>query len=101
MYRLLYTEEAKKNIEKLPEKKKRQIKDSVLRIAANPESGKRLSGDLKGLYSYRSGDYRIIYRVIHNEIIVLVLTVGHRQDVYNRLSRKISGLKGYSVNEEL
>jgi mRNA interferase RelE/StbE len=99
MYKLLYTEEAKDNIDKLTEKKKRQIKQAIERIASNPDSGKRLAGDLRGLYSYRSGDYRIIYRVIHNEITVLVLTVGQRQDVYERAARKFKGLRGFSVNE--
>ena len=92
MFRLLYTKEARDNIEKLTMKKKRQIKQGLERIATNPEIGKGLSGDLKGLYSHRSGDYRIIYRVIHNEITIIVLTVGQRQDVYDKLTRKSRGI---------
>lgn len=82
MYSVLYTQEAKKAIEGLSLKKKCQIKDAVERIAANPAIGKHLTGDLKGLLSYRSGDYRIIYRIYHKEITVIILTVGHRKDVY-------------------
>jgi len=99
MYKLIYTEEAKTNIDRLSGRKKRQLKQALERLILDPEAGKRLSGGLHGLYSYRSGDYRIIYRLIHNEITVLVLAVGHRQDVYEKLTRKIRGLKGYSVNE--
>lgn len=99
MHRLVYTEEAKSNIEKLPDRKKRQIKQAVERIALNPDAGKRLSGVLRGLYSYRSGYYRIIYRVIHNEIIVLVMTAGHRRDVYEKAVRKFKDLRGFGVNE--
>ena len=63
---------------------KRQIKNTVERIAASPEIGKRLTQELKGLLSYRSGDYRLIYRIPHKENLVLVLAVGHRKDVYRK-----------------
>jgi mRNA interferase RelE/StbE len=99
MFKLLYTKEVRDNIGKLILKKMRQIKQGLERIAVNPEIGKGLSGDLKGLYSYRSGDYRIIYRVIHNEVTIIVLTVGHKQDVYEKLTRKSRGISRYSVNE--
>jgi len=81
MYSVFYAREAKESIGRLSLKKKRQIKDAVERIAGNPEIGKYLTGDLKGLLSYRSGDYRIIYRIYYSEIMIIVLTVGHRKDV--------------------
>ena len=87
MYRLLYTKEAKTAIDRLPIKPKRQIKDAVERRAASPDIGKRLTQELKGLLSYRSGDYRLIYRISQEEI--LVLAVGHRKDVYRQTSRKL------------
>ena len=79
MYSILYAKEAKKSIEKLTLKKKRQIKEAIERIAENPEIGKHLTQELKGLLSYRSGTYRIIYRIHHKEITVLILTIGHRK----------------------
>jgi len=87
MFKVFYTKEAKTAIDKLPAKKKCQIKEAVERIAENPETGKHLTGELKGLLS--SGDYRIIYRIQHKEIIVVILTVGHRKDIYQRAGRKI------------
>jgi len=84
MYKLVYAKEAAAAITRLPAKKQRQIKDAVERIAQDPAIGKRLTHELKGLLSYRSGDYRIIYRVCHNEILVIILTVGHRKEVYER-----------------
>lgn len=89
MYNIAYTKEAKQRIDKLSLKKKLRIKEAVERIAQNPDIGKRLTYELTGLLSYRSGDYRIIYRIYHKEILVLVLTIGHRKDVYKKLSRKI------------
>lgn len=89
MYRILYTKEAKTAIDKLSLKKKCQLKDAIERIAENPEIGKHLTHELKGLLSYRSGNYRIIYRTYHKEILVVILTLGHRKDVYKQASRKL------------
>lgn len=88
MYKVLYTKEAKTAIEKLPLKKQRQVREAVERIARNPEIGKHLTQELKGLSSYRSEDYRIIYRIYHKEILVLILTIGHRKDIYKQISRR-------------
>lgn len=89
MFKIVYTKEAKKDIDKLSLKKKRQIKESIGRIAENSEIGKHLTRELKGFLSYRSGDYRIIYRVFHKDILVIILTIGHRKDIYKQISRKI------------
>ena len=88
MYKILYAKEAKTTIDKLVPKKKRQIKDAIERIAECPEIGKRLTYELKGLLSYRSGTHRIIYRVYHKEVMVLILTIGHRKNIYKHTSGK-------------
>ncbi|MFA7115275.1 MAG: type II toxin-antitoxin system RelE/ParE family toxin [Candidatus Omnitrophota bacterium] len=90
MYSVVYTKEAKTAIDKLSLKKKRQIKVAVERISQDPQVGKALTHELKGLFSYRSGDYRIIYNIRHSEILVIILTVGHRKDVYSKTVRKIN-----------
>jgi len=46
--------------------------------------GKPLSGNLASLYRYRIGDYRVIYQIFKNELIVVVVRVGHRKDVYEQ-----------------
>jgi mRNA interferase RelE/StbE len=52
-------------------------------ILKNPKSsGKPLTGDLKGLWRYRVGDYRIIAEIKDKEFIILVLHIGHRSVVY-------------------
>ena len=82
MYKVFYTEEAKTIIDGLSLKKKRQIKEATERIAQDPAIGKSLRHELASLLSYRSGDYRIIYRVYHGRLIIVILTIGHRKDVY-------------------
>ncbi len=44
--------------------------------------GHPLTGDRKGLWRYRVGDYRIVAAIEDDRFVVLVLTVGHRREVY-------------------
>jgi mRNA interferase RelE/StbE len=44
--------------------------------------GHALAGDRKGLWRYRVGDYRIVASIEDNHFVVLVVTVGHRREVY-------------------
>ncbi len=45
--------------------------------------GRALTGDLKGPWRYRVGDYRIVASIEENRFVVLVVTVGHRRAVYD------------------
>jgi len=51
-------------------------------LTLNPFQGKPLTGNKKGCYSLREGDYRIIYEVYLKYEIVHIIRVGHRRDVY-------------------
>ena len=56
------------------------------RIATNDDPrrfGKTLTKDLGGLWRYRVGDYRIVARIEDHRLFVLVVTVGHRREVYD------------------
>lgn len=44
--------------------------------------GKALTGNLKGYWRYRVGDYRIVCEIHDDEVIVLVVKVGHRREIY-------------------
>lgn len=44
--------------------------------------GKPLKADLAGLWRYRVGNYRIICRIVDQELVVLVLSAGHRKTIY-------------------
>jgi len=49
----------------------------------NPDHlGKPLAGNLKGLWSYRVGAFRIIYQIQREGRVVFIVTIGHRRDVY-------------------
>ncbi len=84
-YTIKFTEEAKKKIRKLDPSIKPVIKKAIESLAENPYRGKPLSYDLAGLFSLRTSDYRIIYRIKGEELLIIVITVGHRREVYKKL----------------
>ncbi len=53
-------------------------------LAENPLAGLVLKGDLRGIRRLRVGDYRVVYEVLDGELVVLVVRVAHRRDVYRR-----------------
>lgn len=81
-YRVVYAPEAAKRISRLDAALKERVREAIERLRARPELGKRLTGLLSDRWSYRVGDWRILYRIHRGELIVLILTVGHRRDVY-------------------
>ena len=59
-----------------------QIAKAIDRLAAQPELGEFLKGQWKGYRKYRTGRYRIIYRIEHARLIVYIITIDDRKDVY-------------------
>lgn len=62
------------------------------KLMRDPESfGKPLLGPLKGLYRLRVGDYRVVYAIKKDQVVVLVLKVGIRRDseVYEDMVRRL------------
>ena len=51
-------------------------------LKTNPYQGKKLKGRLAGDYSMRVGDYRIIYTIYKNKLIVYIIDLGHRKEIY-------------------
>jgi Txe/YoeB family toxin of toxin-antitoxin system len=74
-YRVRFTRQAEKDIEKLTAKLRTKLKDIVRnRLAIDPYSGKPLVGPLKGYYSVRlSYQDRIVYAIHDDELVVMVL----------------------------
>lgn len=53
-------------------------------LGLNPYRGSALKGDLTGLRRARVGSYRVIYEIQESQLVVLVVTVGYRREVYRR-----------------
>ena len=81
-YRLVIRRSAGKEIEALPPKDRRRVVTKIQGLAANPRPAgcEKLSGAEK--YRLRQGDYRILYEIVDLELIVTVVKVGNRRDVY-------------------
>ena len=81
-----FDERALKELKKLGRQAQREIlKYLDERIATEEDPrrfGKALRGELAGLWRYRVGDYRMICSLKEGQMLVLVLRVGHRRDVY-------------------
>ncbi len=54
------------------------------KLLSDPSCGKRLKGNLAAVWSFRTGDYRVLYTFNDSELVVLVLKVGHTRDIYER-----------------
>lgn len=81
-----FDERAFKELRKLGTQAQRDIisyLDERISSEADPRRfGKGLKADLAGLWRYRVGDYRILCQIRDRELLVLVVAVGHRRDIY-------------------
>ena len=59
-----------------------QLAKAIDRLGQHPELGGFLKGEWKGYRKYRSGRYRIVYRIEHHRLVVYILTIDNRKDVY-------------------
>ncbi len=82
MYKIEYTDSAKRDRPKLSSKAKLIIQDAInKKLATDPiRFGKPLRHNLKGLRSLRVSSYRVIYLV--KDDVVIVTNIRHRKDVY-------------------
>lgn len=60
----------------------RRIARAIDRIADDPDIGTPLRGQLKGLHKYRIGPYRVIYEIRRSRLVIVVIDIGHRKDIY-------------------
>ncbi len=81
-YNVLIKRSAAKELEVVPLKDRRRLIARIETLAENPrpEGVQKLSGEEK--YRLRQGDYRVLYEIVDEDLIVTVVRVGHRRDIY-------------------
>lgn len=86
-YKVEFARSARKEFERLPAKLQLKATEALKLLAQNPFSELLKVKKLKGadnLYRIRLGDYRVVYEIRNNELIVLVIKIGNRREVYKR-----------------
>jgi mRNA interferase RelE/StbE len=87
VWRVEFDADAARDLRKLGSVAERAILRFLRRRIATADDprrfGKSLTGDMKGLWRYRVGDYRIVASIEDQRFVVLVVTVGHRRQVYD------------------
>jgi len=85
MFKIVLTKEAAKYYQKSDKRTKRLLNQCFEDLKASPLNGpniKRLHGELVGLYRYRVTCLRVIYSVKEENVIVVIVAIGSRGDIY-------------------
>lgn len=82
-YTILFTTSAAKALTKLQDSTAAKISAMIDNLGAvpRPQGCKKLSGQ-DNLYRVRAGDYRIVYQIQDKQVVVLIVRIGHRRDIY-------------------
>ena len=84
MYEVIFSDTALKQFKKLNRDLQQRITNNLGRIIIRPESYvKRLVGE--PYYSFRVGDYRLILDIQRDKMIIFIIIMGHRKDIYENL----------------
>ncbi len=88
-YKVVLHRDALAELRALPKKTRVHVKEAIddLATAPRPASARKLKGR-PNAYRIRFGDYRLLYEVYATEIVVYVIGVAHRREVYQRLLRR-------------
>ena len=90
-WRIDFTRNADKAMRKLDKGVAARVFDELDEIAKleDPRSrGKALTGNLAGVWRYRVGDYRILCDINDGRLVILVVDVAHRREVYKRRKKR-------------
>lgn len=83
-YEIEISESAEKSLEKIPKKDRLKIIEKIdaLELDPMPLGSLKLKGSKEALYRIRLGDYRVVYSIKKEILVVLVVEVGHRKEIY-------------------
>lgn len=85
-WKIKFSDRAEKQLRKLDKATaKRILKYLKENVVSDPKAvGKYLKGNLADLWRYHIGDYRLICVFEHGELVILVLEIGHRREIYDK-----------------
>jgi len=82
-YSLEFTASAAREFRSLERRLQQRISDKLLELCDNPfpAGAKKLQGE-RDHYRIRIGEYRVIYRIEKNRVVIVIVQIGHRREVY-------------------
>lgn len=83
MYDIILTNSAEKFLKRVERQDQIRIRDKLKELKENPHRGIPLTGNLSGLWKLRVGNYRVTYQIKNQELIVLIIRIGHRKNIYD------------------
>jgi len=83
MYRVTLSPAAEKFLRKLDRAQQIRVGNKLLELERHADLGKPLCGPLAGCWSLRIGQYRAVYCIQEQQLLVLVLRIGHRKNAYD------------------
>ena len=86
-YAIRIKESAARELQRIERSDRERLISAIDRLAENPFAGSALKGELRGLRRIRVSDYRLIYEVREQDLVVLVLRAAHRREAYRRRTR--------------
>ena len=86
MYKLKFLGKALEDLEIINKAQQRIIKEKLLILAKNPEvlknNIKKLKGTKEDFYRLRTGNYRVIFKKEKELLLIIIIRIGHRKEVY-------------------
>ncbi len=82
MYIISIKQSAIKALSRIDLAQRTRLIEAIDKLKTNPNAGSVLKGEFFGLRRIRIGDYRIVYEVQNAQLVILVVRVAHRREVY-------------------
>ena len=81
-YSISIKQSAAKALARIDAPQRVRLIEAIDKLKDNPIAGSVLKGEFSGLRRIRIGDYRIVYEVQDAQLIILVIRIGHRREIY-------------------
>jgi mRNA interferase RelE/StbE len=97
-FTIQFSKPALESLERIPKNYKDRIVDAIKHLKHNqhPHGNAKLE-DISDCYRIRIGDYRLIYSIRNDILIVLIVAIGQRKDIYNK--RSLKSIKNILLNQ--
>lgn len=86
-YRIRFDGKVKKDLKSIRPQDVERIKSAIQDLSKNPrpDGCTKLKGDKRDYYRIRVGNYRVVYSIEDEVLLILVVRVGHRREIYKNL----------------